>query len=569
MARDRHTPLTLAALVLAVTLVWCWFYDLHRPGQLATPLYYAGDALYFLGVAQAFAEFPSLLDLAIFRLNAPAGAHWNDFPPTHKPLFYFMGLLTRLAGPAVAFNLSLLLAHLLAAVAFYATCRYFAVRRPAAVAFSLFYAFCWYLLYRSMFHLNLCYIWHLPLWLIVVDLCFAPPAVPAARKWTWGLLITLVTAVQDAYYFYIYLLLLMMIGLILLIRRRPDLYVTTLVGVLLAAFVLHYLHFFLAVLRAGPNYHILERRLIELYIYSLNLADLVWPVNLQLPWASRFARDHYYRFLTPMADVSAAFLGGVGLIALLALALYAFYRAARAQWEQVPPEAWIALLTFLLAVTGGLNFFLGTLGFLLFRSANRFSIVILTLSLVFLARLLFTRLTPVRYIVLSFLVMIFLGETWFHRLYFREAQEMSTQAPARLIDHDRAFAAALENSLPPSAPVFQLPVTPFPEARDEIRMGNYDHFRPYLWTATLRFSFGDHKGRDSSVWQGYLAKLPLPLLLLELEEQGFHALYINRWGFPDHARGLEAELRALGKPVIAASGRGDLVAYRLHPPTRP
>jgi len=143
-------------------------------------------------------------------------------------------------------------------------------------------------------------------------------------------------------------------------------------------------------------------------------------------------------------------------------------------------------------------------------------------------------------------------------------EEMATIA--RQIDSDRAFAAKMEAALPAGAMVFQLPIMAFPEAPVP-GMTPYDHFRPYLFSKNLRYSFGSMKGRPREAWQQELGKRSLDEAVAEIEKRGFAAIFINRNGFPERAQPIEKALRTMGysKPPIV-SATGDLVCIPLEKP---
>ena len=63
-----------------------------------------------------------------------------------------------------------------------------------------------------------------------------------------------------------------------------------------------------------------------------------------------------------------------------------------------------------------------------------------------------------------------------------------------------ACSLSISWRLPPGAMVFQLPVMAFPEVAPAHNLGDYEHFRPYLATRALRFSYGMLKGRSRHRW---------------------------------------------------------------------
>ena len=93
----------------------------------------------------------------------------------------------------------------------------------------------------------------------------------------------------------------------------------------------------------------------------------------------------------------------------------------------------------------------------------------------------------------------------------------------------------MEAKLPAGGMVFQLPVMDFPEA-PMAGIAAYDHFRPFLFTHQLRYSFGCAKGRPRESWQNVITSLAPASQVAELERYGFGAIYVNRAGYQDRGR---------------------------------
>jgi hypothetical protein len=109
----------------------------------------------------------------------------------------------------------------------------------------------------------------------------------------------------------------------------------------------------------------------------------------------------------------------------------------------------------------------------------------------------------------------------------------------------------------------------FPEAEPERECDVYDHLKPYLWTKTLRFSFGSVKGRPREDWQPEVATLPLDQAVKELERYGFAGLYYNRKGYEDRAEQRLKELAKLGKAQLVEDEARDQVCVVLDPSPNP
>jgi phosphoglycerol transferase len=87
----------------------------------------------------------------------------------------------------------------------------------------------------------------------------------------------------------------------------------------------------------------------------------------------------------------------------------------------------------------------------------------------------------------------------------------------------RAFAAAIEATLPPGSAVYQWPASPFPF--DNGRVG-YSHFHLYLHTHGLRLSDPTMLNRRGSTWKEHLESLPVESFLDELARAGFDGLVL-------------------------------------------
>jgi hypothetical protein len=127
----------------------------------------------------------------------------------------------------------------------------------------------------------------------------------------------------------------------------------------------------------------------------------------------------------------------------------------------------------------------------------------------------------------------------------------------------------MEKRLGENAMVFQLPVMDYPENGD-IALPSYEHFRPYLYSQKLWYSFGSDKGRPEGDWQRRFEKLSLGELMPALEHYKFSAVYVNLRGFRiEYARAMMADLQKLDPNDIIVSPRKDLFCVVLHPDAKP
>ena len=127
------------------------------------------------------------------------------------------------------------------------------------------------------------------------------------------------------------------------------------------------------------------------------------------------------------------------------------------------------------------------------------------------------------------------------------------------------FSQGIEAKVAPGCAVFQLPVVPYPENPPVHDMADYAHFRPYLASSSLRWSYGAFRGTSLADWQLALPQTSTPGLVDDVVAAGFCAVEVDRAGFADRAATLEADLRSLLGAPISTTGDDRLLAWDLMP----
>jgi hypothetical protein len=554
-------------LIAVSVVVLFGFYYRRFPGTAAfsVPVSYSdgGDVFLVLGIAQGFSELPAPWNLQVERLNAPFGADWNDYPHTEKLIFYPWGLLLRAFDAAVVANVFMLLAHLTAALGFALAARRLGRTPLTSFVAALLFAFSHFILARSLGHVNVSFVWHLPL-LVYLTLRLASIEQAPPRNVQIGAALLLVaTSFQNPYY---PPLAFQLVGLatlrsLALGRRAVARFGALLLAVGVGSFLLGQLNVFLRSASAGSNERFGGRNLEAIQTWALRLPDLFMPVGHPLTAWSDFARTHYFHAGNPLSENAAAFLGFVGCGLLVALVVHATILGFRRRFAEIPGEAWILGYVLLFSLSGGIDYLLGAFGMTWLRAVNRYSIVILVLVLLFGCSLLErARSRTVKGAVAGVALAIGLVEAF----------DVGTSdygkylaGVRRAVDSDRKFARKLEQELPKRAHIFQLPVVEFPESPVIRDMPDCAHFRPYLWSRSLRFSYGTHKGRPREVWQAHAEQLAPGQMIDYLETHGFDAVLLNRKGLEASGRFLESSLRRHELVRVAEADTEDLVAYRL------
>jgi len=596
----------LALLLAIVALAWCAGNDRWSPASWSVPTAYLepdkGDVVHALAIMKAVGdgEFVPLAWKKVNSLGAPHTANWNDFPMVEELLGVFYGLLGRLFGLFGGLNAGTIIAHLSAAAAFYVVARWEDSDLPWAFLAALAYGLAPFIFAQSPFHITTEYVWHIPLFLPIWRwIATEPGIVWGSRRFWFAVAVGFITGLQSPYWTNI-LCQLTLLGAGIMYWRNGSWpafkSALAVIGAAALAFALMNLDTWTYRLTEGANPGALSREYKWMEIYGLKLVDLVIPpVTHRSDALAAFAIRHKIGDPTkgippasPLQD-EGSYLGIVGLLALGWVAWTAISDAVKGRANDIPLAAWQVLWIVLCFTTGGLNAILGALGFTLFRTGQRYSIVILAISLLYAAQ----RLTAwqrraaagkaadqVWITVLTAAAALGLVILWDQ--VPRAPSREQTAMLARQVAADREFTEKMEAALPTGAMVFQMPVMEFPESPIP-GVPPYDHFRPYLYSQNLRYSFGSMKGREREKWQAALqakffesATLDQQAGIIrvneanaraaidELKRLGFAAIYVNRNGFPDRAKGLEETFLELGytKPPIR-NATGDLACIIL------
>jgi hypothetical protein len=611
MRTDERSVATLSwlppvMLMVVVALAWCTGNDRWTPASWGVPTAYLepdkGDVVHALAMMKAVGDgdFVPLAWKQVNALGAPAAANWNDWPLVEELLVVFYGLLGSLFGLFAGLNVGTLLAHLTAAATFYIVARWEDCDRLWAFVAALAFGLAPFIFAQSPFHITTEYVWHVPLFLPIWRWIGSEPGIAwGSRRFWFAIAVGFISGLQSPYWTNILCQLTLLGAGVMYWRHRsgPALKsALAVIGAAAVAFALMNLDTWTYRLAHGPNPGALSREYKWMEIYGLKLVDLVIPpITHHSQTFAAFATAH--RVGNPAQGIPPAsplqdegsYLGIVGLLALGWLAWTAIADAVKGRANDIPLAAWQVLWIVLCFTTGGLNAILGVFGFTLFRTGQRYSLVILAIVLLYAAQ----RMTAWQKAAASHAgpggvslgglaaAAAICGLVLWDQVPRAPAAQV-TAAIARQVAADREFTAKMEAVLPEGAMVFQLPVMDFPES-PQPGIPSYDHFRPYLYSSNLRYSFGSMKGREREKWQAAVqgkffeaATLDREAGMIrvnqanaraavdELKRLGFAAIYINRNGFPDRGKGIEEALLDMGyaKPPIR-NATGDLACIVL------
>ena len=560
-------------LLAIVTIAWCAAYRRWTPQAWATPVAYSGDALGGLVGAKAMARGEIMPILPKFppSLGAPFAANWNDYPTTEEGTLAWSALLARVFGVFSGLNLTLLSAHLLAAGSFYSVCRYLRYEPLFALLGAALFALSRYSFTRSLGHLTLTFYWHIPLGLLVIAWCLsAAPRWPARSKLVFSIGVSILFGVQSPYYSWLFAQFLFLAAGICFLRgpRRSAWWPLALAVTVFVTFVLMNADTFYSRYALGPNPGaIASRSFPDLERYALKPIELIIPSTHRISALQAWGAKAYFQQALFLGEVGPPYLGFIAIISGLVLIYRTMIALAQGVTGKIPSEFWSIGWICAYSVVGGIGALGGVAGLILFRCSNRYSIVILALLLLFFVRELTKLARRWPYLGKVTVTGALLAIGLFDQLpRFFTAQDV---AVARWqVGADRSLVSAMERKLPAGAMVFQLPVVDFPESPPTVDMSDYEEFRPYLHSRSLRFSYGSDKGRYRERWQKEVEQTSVLAMVQALENYGFNAILLDRGGYKDSGAALVASLKDVGRATIIAESYR-FIAIELHPTAHP
>jgi phosphoglycerol transferase len=603
--RNRPTDRIVLILLVGITLVsWCtahgkWSSEAWRlPTVYLEPVY--SDFLGTCAMVKSSVEggYRSFLWKSTADLGAPSAADHNTQPMPDEALVGLFGLLAKIWGLFPGFNFGVLLGHLATVVAFYLVGRSEQCSPAWAGVAALAFGLAPYLFAESPHHINCQYVWHIPLFLLVWKWIVTEPGIEIGSRRFWNAAaIGLITGLQNPYYTFVFAQLTLLGAAVLAWRQRSQAALVSaaaIVGAAAFGFLLSNLDTisYRLVHGSGGQPIVTQREYRWMDIYGFKVVDLFIPsITHHSEALAQFGLAH--RQASVLNDEEGcAYLGIVGIMALFLLGTVAVRALLDSERKKVPLPAWQVLWIVLFFNTGGINSIIAAFtGFTLFRTACRYSIVILAIVLLYAAQRLSawqenakTRMPADQFKIatLTPLISLVLLILWDQVPRSPTAERQATIA--RQVEADREFVARMEESLPPqggsNAMVFQLPVM---DGSPAAGVAASDHYRPYLYSVRLHFSHGAAPGSDTLRWQLAVQQQLIDGAAVdqqakqinfnqdnvrkaidEMLRKGFAAIYINRNGFPDRGKGLEEALLELGydKPPIR-NATGDLVCIVL------
>ena len=560
--RIRQFSQYLAAAALSV-LILCFLLRLWQ-ADLRVPLYYGGDTIFYT------MSVKGMIDNGWFWQNsfigAPGSLQMYDFPYVDNAVGVVLWVISIFThNAALVMNVFYLLTFPLITVTSLYVFRHFNFSYVPSLFCSLLYAFLPYHVIRNELHLILSAYYFIPLVVMIVLWITAKEFSLRTRKFLISGAICVGIGSSGVYYPFFSCFMLLVAGVIgsLKLQSLRPLLTTVILVVIIGTTVTINLSPSLIYRYRHGSVEAMQRDPGEAESFGLKISQLILPITgHRISLLDQIKRRHNrYTWFNESDAASLGTVGTIGFLALLAQLLRRKELITGTRPGLFHDLSLLNLFAVLLGVVGGFGYIFAVLISSGIRCYNRLSIFIAFFSLMAIGiglERIYPRTTRGRSIFCVLAALALIGGIL--------DQTTPAYVPNYIPDHaetkaeylsDEEFVNRIEASVPAGAMIFQLPYIRFPEQEEVQQMVDYDHFRGYVHSKNLRWSYGAMRNREDDRVQERVAALPGEEFVQALAFGGFSGIYVDRHGYQDGGVGKESELENIlqTKPLISPNGR--------------
>ena len=567
------------SLILCIFLL-IWSLKLYN-ADLRIPLAYEGDALFSYAWTKTIVETGWVFHNSF--VGAPYGLELYDFPLNNTLDILIIKIISFFASsPILVENLFYLSTFPLTTLTSMIVFRQFKIDYAYSLLGSLLFTFMPYHFLRGLNHLNLSSYFVVPLMVMVIlwiysnevtlykyDNIFKVKSIFSNNKLMASMLICVLSGLVFFYYPFFFCFFLLIAGVLSSVatwRKAPILTSILLILLVLLVIFLNQVPTIMYQYQNGVNHESSVRSPAETEIYGLKIIQLLLPIDgHRIPVFAKLT--HYYDATAPLVNENSfASLGIIGSLGFLFLIGLIFFRSCSASSQLgydfvvLSRLSSLNLSAVLYATIGGFSSLTAYVVLAQFRGINRISIfiaffaifsVILILKHISHKHIKKDTSNGMIYIIAGLLLLVGM---------FDQTSDSFVPSYASIKEEylvDQNFINGVEAIMPENSMIFQLPYASFPENPPVYKMTAYWHFRAYLHSKDLRWSYGAMKGRPGDDWQRLVASLPVEDMLKSLSQAGFDGIYIDSYGFEDGGSKLLSNVTRVleTKPLVSDNGR--------------
>lgn len=478
-------------------------------------------------------------------------------------LIYIVNLLMR--NYIVTYYLVYILSYSLVALTMYLLLSRFELRYWVKVMFSVLFAVAPYHFMRSLGHITLSNYATIPVGLylafvILEDEFSILTKVDGHRRINWkstGSLLAAVFVGNGQLYYAFFLLIVMAVALLMKMIKgktfKPLLHEGMIIYTVCAFVLLGIAPKVIFGMVYGENTLAAVRVPMEAELYGMKIIQLLLPVSYsRVPFLAKMNQEYNVSgvTVTENATSSLGIIASCCFIFVCGWFIYSFIsKKKRGDLSVRLDFLSLGTLTLVLYCTiGGLGAIFNYLVTPQVRALNRASILIACMVLT-AGALIVDRIRKKTFSAVVCMVVMVLGlydQVMIYASGWQDQAQVSQNAY-------ETFFAEVEANVEEGSMIYELPFMNFPESPTQNRMLDYTPFAGYLFTDTLRWSYGGIVGRSSAAAALYIDEGKSADFVAGIEDAGFAGVYIDSYGYADTGEEIIAFYRSLGLEEIVSS----------------
>lgn len=547
----RREGISVLCLFFAVFVMIVYSFNFYDYYHISMPIhYYGGDEFLAYKNAKMLTEESGWI-FETDRLGAPFGVKYYDFMPDSLEnadvvIMKIFSFFTK--DPVLIVNLTVFFLFFLIAATSYYALRKMGVRNEIAIIGALVFDFMYYHFTRLISHFSLSAYEFVPLsillcvWLWQDDrlFSFGKEFFRYKRNYIVILFALLIANNGIAYYPFFTCMFLGITGLSKAIKERkwqPLAKMFSMIMCIVIFLVTALLPSLIYQIQNG--WYLTSRSVNDSEAYALKIIQLLTPYKGHgIQKLIDFQKEYYECFTMTEAYTSyLGFVAGAGFLLLLLAVFYNWKKNEDYKKNLVRLLMELNLFAVLFATMGGFSSIFANFVTGLIRAVNRVSIFIGFIGIAAFCILMtkfiehnfikFKKLKIVGYIAIICFVLVGLKD---------QIPEGTAGGSVTFSDHknsDCEFIQRMEDELPEGAMIYQLPYHPYPEGGERRDMGDYHLLTGFLYSDTLRWSYGGSKGREEDKWNKSVSSMEYSEMIQTLKEKEFAGIYVDRRAYSE------------------------------------
>lgn len=555
----RKNHIYMCVTIIFVLGVLVCIYKLWDKDIINIPLACRDDGVWEL-VSQKIISEGSKMNYVTERLGAPFGYDTKDFMNAAYLSKVWMNVWALFTDNYVlSFNLGYLSGYVLLAVISFWVLIKLEIQPEVCFVSSILYTFLPYHLLRGQIHLSLSFYIMVPIAVFYFLKLMGNKDEKITRKslvvWAVSMAFIGMSGVYYAFFSCFFLCVVMLYNLINKASIKKIMGCIYSIILICGGMILALLPNILYLCENGINSSAVVRQSSEVPLYALRLTQLILPVTNHRLDCLAGLKDLYNKMIV-VTEGDWASLGIWLTFGLAIIILNIFRISQKGENSYLLFKLSILTLCGLLYASAGSLIEIQALAISVIRCANRISVFIAffaCISFSIVAQKLLQKVHKSNQFIFNGILIIILCIGIYDQTPSIKSECYETFYDKSTVE----FIEAIENENP-GAMILQLPNVQFPENGMENGMKDYSHFVGYLYSNSLKWSYGAMKGREGSVFLNNLCGLEVEDMVEQAAESGFAGIYIDRYGYiqSDVDELEESLFQITGQlPIISENGR--------------